>query len=57
MTMLANVRMTGLELGGQPHQTLLDQPPEGLPDWQPGQPKPATWPAHIHPPREVADHA
>ena len=43
---------------GQPYQTLLDPPPgpppEGLPDWQPGQPKPATWPPHIHPPREVA---
>ncbi|MFH1923384.1 MAG: hypothetical protein ABIP48_26270, partial [Planctomycetota bacterium] len=40
---------------GQPYQTLLDPPPgpppEGLPDWQPGQPKPATWPPHIHPPR------
>lgn len=23
----------------------------GLPDWQPGQPRPATWSSHIHPPR------
>lgn len=46
---------------GQPYQTLLDPPPgpppEGLPDWQPGQPKPATWPAHIHPPRHASGTA
>jgi hypothetical protein len=40
---------------GQPYQTLLDPPPGppavGLPDWQPGQPRPANWPSHIHPPR------
>jgi hypothetical protein len=22
-----------------------------LPEWKPGQPKPATWPSHIHPPK------
>lgn len=24
-----------------------------LPKWLPGQPQPADWPSHIHPPREV----
>jgi hypothetical protein len=24
-----------------------------LPEWQPNQPKPSTWPLHIHPPKEV----
>jgi hypothetical protein len=24
-----------------------------LPEWPPGQPKPANWPSHIHPPKEV----
>jgi len=40
---------------GQPYQTRLDPPPgppnEPLPEWKPGQPKPADWPSHIHPPR------
>jgi len=40
---------------GQPYQTRLDPPPgppaDGLPVWKPGQPKPANWPSHIHPPR------
>jgi hypothetical protein len=46
---------------GKPYQTRLDPPPgpptnpDGsfatLPDWQPGNPKPANWPSHIHPPR------
>jgi len=40
---------------GRPYQTPLDPPPgppvTGLPDWQPGQPRPANWPSHIHPPR------
>ncbi len=27
-----------------------------LPQWLPGQPQPADWPTHIHPPREVAEH-
>lgn len=40
---------------GQPYQTRLDPPPgppeEGLPEWNPGEPKPANWPPHIHPPR------
>ena len=40
---------------GQPYQTRLDPPPgppgEPLPEWKPGQPKPANWPSHIHPPR------
>lgn len=45
---------------GQPYQTCLDPPPEppsdehgnflSLPDWKPGQPRPADWPLHIHPP-------
>ena len=42
---------------GRPYQTLLDPPPgppaAGLPDWQPGQPRPANWPSHIHPPRHA----
>ncbi|MBU1106385.1 MAG: N-6 DNA methylase [Candidatus Riflebacteria bacterium] len=46
---------------GKPYQTRLDPPPgpptnpDGsfaqLPDWQTGQPKPANWPSHIHPPK------
>ena len=24
-----------------------------LPEWLPGQPRPADWPPHIHPPREI----
>lgn len=37
-------------------QTHLVEPPPGplsdpLPEWKPGQPKPANWPSHIHPPR------
>jgi hypothetical protein len=40
---------------GVPYQTILD-PPSGppsdpLPEWISGQPKPANWPSHIHPPR------
>ena len=52
---------------GQPYQTRLDPPPgppadeQGkflpLPEWQPGQPRPAAWPRHIHGPREVYDQA
>ena len=52
---------------GKPYQTRLDPPPgppadaEGnflpLPDWLPGQPRPANWPPHIHGPREVYDWA
>jgi hypothetical protein len=46
---------------GQPYQTLVDPPPgpppEGLPDWQRGQPKPATWPPHIHPPHHASGTA
>ncbi len=48
---------------GNPHQARLNPPPgrpadaEGnflpLPQWLPGQPQPADWPSHIHPPREV----
>jgi len=48
---------------GRPYQTRLDPPPgppadeQGnflpLPEWQPGQPRPANWPSHIHQPREV----
>ncbi len=42
---------------GEPYQTWLDPPPgppaEGLPEWEPGQPRPADWPVHIHPPRHV----
>ena len=46
---------------GKPYQTRLDPPPGPpadetgnflpLPEWNPGQPKPANWPSHIHPPR------
>jgi hypothetical protein len=43
---------------GRPYQTRLDPPPgpptAGLPDWLPGQPRPANWPSHIHPPRGCA---
>lgn len=31
--------------------------PEPLPQWLPGQPRPADWPSHIHVPREVVDRA
>ena len=41
----------------RPRGTLLAPPPEGLPDWQPGQPKPATWPPPIHPPRHASGTA
>ncbi len=50
---------------GHPYQTRLDPPPgppadaEGnflpLPEWNPGQPRPADWPPHIHPPRVGRD--
>ena len=50
---------------GKSYQTRLDPPPgppadaEGnflpLPQWLPGQARPANWPPHIHPPREVAE--
>jgi len=40
---------------GKPYQTCLDPPPgppaDELPEWKPGQPKPTSWPSHIHPPR------
>ncbi|MBN2138726.1 MAG: hypothetical protein JW720_13035 [Sedimentisphaerales bacterium] len=46
---------------GQPYQTILDPPPGPpadengnflpLPKWLPGQPRPATWPPHIHAPK------
>lgn len=46
---------------GKQYQTRLDPPPgpptnpdgtfASLPDWEPGTPKPANWPSHIHPPR------
>jgi hypothetical protein len=40
---------------GKPYQSRLNPPPGtpagGLPDWKPGQPRPANWPSHIHPPR------
>lgn len=49
---------------GEPYRTRLDPPPgppmdeEGnflpLPEWKPGQPRPADWPPHIHPPRDVS---
>ena len=52
---------------GKPYQTRLDPPPgppadtEGnflpLPQWLPGQPRPADWPSHIHGPKEVYDWA
>ena len=46
---------------GRPYQTLLDPPPgppaAGLPDWKPGQPRPANWPSHIHPPRHASGTA
>jgi hypothetical protein len=51
---------------GQPYQTRLDPPPgpptnpdgtfADLPQWKPGEPRPADWPSHIHPPREVMEH-
>ncbi|MBU0718560.1 MAG: hypothetical protein KJ749_09960 [Planctomycetes bacterium] len=54
-----------LTTGRRVYQTRLDPPPgppadaEGnflpLPQWLPGQPQPADWPSHIHPPREVAE--
>ncbi len=44
---------------GQPYQTRLDPPPgppaKPLPEWQPGQPQPPDWPAHIHPPQGSQD--
>lgn len=56
--------------GGQPtaaYQTRLDPPPGPpagaagnflpLPEWKPGQPRPANWPRHIHAPREVHEWA
>ncbi len=43
---------------GQPYQTRLNPPPgppaDPLPDWRPGQPRPAGWPSHIHTPRGCA---
>ncbi|MDI6755461.1 MAG: hypothetical protein QME78_13835, partial [Thermodesulfobacteriota bacterium] len=40
---------------GIPYQTRFNPPPgpseNGLPDWKPGQPKPANWPYHIHAPK------
>ena len=57
--------MTEAMTTGKPYQTRLDPPPgppadaEGnflpLPQWLPGQPRPANWPPHIHPPREVIE--
>ena len=51
---------------GKPYQTRLDPPPgpptnpdgtfADLPQWKPGEPRPADWPSHIHPPREVMEH-
>jgi hypothetical protein len=48
---------------GLPYKTCLDPSPGPpadekenflpLPEWPPGQPKPANWPSHIHPPREM----
>lgn len=48
---------------GRPYQTRLNPPPGppydkhghllSLPDWKPGQPRPADWPPHIHPPKGV----
>jgi hypothetical protein len=44
---------------GQPYQTRLDPPPgppaERLPEWRTGSPKPANWPLHIHPPKEICE--
>ncbi|NLI74892.1 MAG: N-6 DNA methylase [Candidatus Riflebacteria bacterium] len=47
---------------GNPYQTRLNPPPgpptnpDGsfatLPEWKPGQPRPANWPPHIHPPKD-----
>ena len=43
---------------GAVYRTLLNPPPgppaEGLPEWRAGQPRPAEWPEHIHPPIEAA---
>lgn len=40
---------------GRPYVTRLDPPPgppaEGLPEWEPGSPRPVNWPLHIHPPK------
>ena len=59
--------MAGAMKTGKPYRTRLDPPPgppadaEGnflpLPQWLPGQPQPANWPAHIHGPKEVYDWA
>jgi len=42
---------------GRPYKTLLAPPPgppaADLPKWQAGEPMPADWPPHIHPPRET----
>ena len=48
---------------GQSYQTCLDPPPGPpadepgnflpLPEWRPGEPRPANWPRHIHTPRNV----
>ncbi len=59
-----------LAAGRQPtaaYQTRLDPPPGPpadaagnflpLPEWKPGQPRPADWPRHIHAPREVHEWA
>lgn len=50
---------------GRPYQTRLDPPPGPLadekgnflplPEWKPGQPRPANWPSHIHAPKGVVD--
>jgi hypothetical protein len=41
---------------GEPYQTPLDPPPgppaEPLPAWPTDSSRPATWPSHIHQPRE-----
>jgi hypothetical protein len=46
---------------GNPYQTSLDPPPgppkDGLPQWDPGMPKPPHWPSHIHPPKANSDVA
>lgn len=48
---------------GEPYQTKLDPPPGPpadeagnflpLPEWNPGEPRPANWPRHIHAPKDV----
>lgn len=69
MTEVIAANEAAVAAGRQPtaaYQTRLDPPPGPpadagnflpLPEWKPGQPRPANWPRHIHAPREVHEWA